>query len=108
MLNQLAGDVPAAVPDRVAERGADRRAGCLDVGTAVDERLGHVDVVAADRPVQRRSGAVPPSDLAFGSAPACMNIRVTAGPSGKYLASQWPRAAACASSPERPILAGAA
>jgi hypothetical protein len=49
-LYEEAGDVPAPVSDGVVQRGADRSSGCLDVGTAADQGLGYVGVVAAGRP----------------------------------------------------------
>jgi hypothetical protein len=48
--------VPAAVTDGIIQRRADRSARRLDVGAAVDQRLGHVHIVAAGRPVQRCLG----------------------------------------------------
>jgi hypothetical protein len=55
--DEEAGDVPAAVADRVVEWGSDRAVWDFHVGAAVDERGRDVDVVAAGRPVQRRLGA---------------------------------------------------
>jgi hypothetical protein len=51
---QEASHVPAAVADRVVQRGADRPTGCFQVGASVDQCFGDVQVVAAGRPVQRR------------------------------------------------------
>ena len=52
--DEQSGHVPAAVTDRVGERRADRAVGHVDVRPGVDEDGGHVGVVAARRPVQRR------------------------------------------------------
>src|SRR5262249_18510984 len=49
-------DVPAGVADGIVERSADRTVGCLDVGAAIDQRSGYVDVVVARGVVKRRLG----------------------------------------------------
>ena len=56
-LHEEASDMPARVADGIVERGTDRSVRCLHVGTAVDQRAGHVDIVAARCPVQGRLGA---------------------------------------------------
>jgi hypothetical protein len=57
-LDQEPGDVPASVPDRIVQRGADGPAGSFEVGPGVDERARDVGVVAAGRPVQGCLGLV--------------------------------------------------
>jgi hypothetical protein len=52
--NQEAAHVPTAIPDRIVERGTDRPASDLDIGTAVDQRGRDIDVIAAGSPMQRR------------------------------------------------------
>ena len=46
--------MPARIADGIVQRGADRSVRCLHVGAAVDQRAGHVDIVAARSPVQGR------------------------------------------------------
>lgn len=53
-LEQEAGNVPAAVTDRVVQRRADRAGGRFDVGAGIDQDAGHGLVVAARGPVERR------------------------------------------------------
>src|SRR5947209_5271477 len=48
------GYLPAAIPDRVSERAADRAVRRVDVGAGVDERGRDMGVVAAGRPMQGR------------------------------------------------------
>ena len=55
-LHEEASDMPAPIADGIVERGADRSVRCLHVGTALDQRAGHVDIVAARCPVQGRFG----------------------------------------------------
>src|SRR5947209_19395832 len=55
-LHEEASDMPARIADGIVERGADRSVRRLHVGTAVDQRAGHVSIVAACCPVQGRLG----------------------------------------------------
>lgn len=81
-LDEEASDVPASVADCVVEEGADRAAGCFEVGAAGDERVGYIGVVAAGGPVQRGLGPVPARvNVRIGAA--SMSSRTMAGPLGK-------------------------
>src|SRR5581483_1757271 len=55
-LDEQAGHLPAAVADGVIEWSStcDRCTARLDVGAPIDQRSGHLDVIAACGPVQRR------------------------------------------------------
>src|SRR5262249_45459008 len=53
-LLEQAGNVPAGVAHRVVEGSSNRSVGRLEICAAVDERRGHVDVVAAGGPVKWR------------------------------------------------------
>ena len=46
--------MPAAVADGIGQRCADRPARNIDVRATIDQGCGHVDVITAGRPVQRR------------------------------------------------------
>ena len=54
--------MPASIADSIGQRGADRPAGNIDIRAAIDQRSGHVDVIAAGRQVQR--GLVAPGGVA--------------------------------------------
>ncbi len=71
---------------RVPERrtAADDRAGCLDVGAGVEERVEHVDVVARRRPVQRSLGVRALEPAVDVSAPAATSAATVAAPRGKW------------------------
>ena len=70
-LDQKPCNVPAPVAYRIVQRGppSNRRACRFDVGAAVDERDGRVDVVAGNGV----SACEPPVTGALGSAPALMS-----------------------------------
>src|SRR6516164_1545747 len=55
-LHEEASDMPARVADGIVERGAYRSVRDLHVRASVDQRAGHVDIVAARSPVQGRLG----------------------------------------------------
>ena len=57
-LDEPARGFPLAESDRVGERraAADHGSWRLDIGACVEQRIEHLDVVAARRPVQRRLG----------------------------------------------------
>lgn len=92
------------LPERpgVRQRGAagDDAAGRLDVGARVDERVQHLHVVAAGRPVQRRLlvRAVEPG---VDSAPASTRSATVAAPLGK-----WPGQSVATCSRVRDVPAG--
>jgi hypothetical protein len=83
-LNQQASDLPTPVSDRVLQWCAarDRCAWRLDLRAGVDQRPGHLHIVAARRPVQCRLGGAAPLDRGVGvgaSADQCGHHRRSVG-----------------------------
>jgi len=74
--------MPAGVADGIVEWGADGAVRDFDVGAAVDECGGNLDIVAACRPVQRRFRTwLGVSDV--GLPPAARSRLTISGPLGK-------------------------
>jgi hypothetical protein len=84
-LDEPVGRLPLPEGHGVAERGAagDDRAGCLDVGPSVDQRVEGLDLVAARGPVQRRFG-MRPGEPGVDVGPASTSAATVAGQFGEW------------------------
>jgi hypothetical protein len=96
---------PASARTRRRHRAGSRRdrcAGRLDVSPAVDQRSGHLDVVAARRPMQRRLGVPAPLHRRIGIGSGGDQHGHHLRPAGKSPASRSKRAGPSASLRGRP------